>query len=101
MLEEKKCKSGINFENFYKKHIQESDYHKEVKEDLDYAIKHAYTTKEFDRILEKMGYNYYYRAGKLSVKREPYKRYIRAERAFGEDYSVENIKNRILENDYV
>ena len=48
-----------------------------------------------------MGYNYYYRAGKLSVKREPYKRYIRAERAFGEDCSVENIKNRILENDYV
>ena len=101
VLEEKKCKSGINFENFYKKHIQESDYHKEVKEDLDYAIKNSYTTKDFHKILEAMGYNYYYRAGKLSVRREPYKRNIRLERAFGEEYSVDNIKKRILENDYV
>ena len=101
VLEEKKCKSGINFENFYKKHIQESDYHKEVKEDLDYAIKNSYTTKDFHRILESMGYNYYYRAGKLSVRREPYKRNIRVERAFGEEYSFDNIKNRILQNDYV
>ena len=101
VLEEKKCKSGINFENFYKKHIQESDYHKEVKEDLDYAIKNSYTTKDFHRILESMGYHYYYRAGKLSVRREPYKRNIRVERAFGEEYSVDNITKRILQNDYV
>ena len=101
VLEEKKCKSGINFENFYKKHIQESDYHKEVKEDLDYAIKNSYTTKDFHKILEAMGYNYYYRAGKLSVRREPYKRNIRVERAFGEEYSVDNITKRILQNDYV
>lgn len=101
VLEEKKCKSGINFEDFYKKHIQESDYHKEVKEDLDYAIKNSYTTKDFHRILESMGYHYYYRAGKLSVRREPYKRNIRVERAFGEEYSVDNITKRILQNDYV
>lgn len=101
VLQEKKCKSGINFENFYKKHIQESDYHKEVKEDLDYAIKNSYTTKDFHRILDSMGYHYYYRAGKLSVRREPYKRNIRVERAFGDEYSVDNIKNRILQNDYV
>ena len=100
VLEEKKCKSGINFENFYKKHIQESDYHKEVKEDLDYAIKNSYTTKDFHIILESMGYHYYYRAGKLSVRREPYKRNIRVERAF-EEYSVDNITKRILQNDYV
>ena len=48
-----------------------------------------------------MGYNYYYRADKLSVRREPCKRNIRVERAFGEEYSLENIKRRILENDYV
>ena len=101
VLEEKKCKSGINFEKFYKKHIQESDYYKEVKEDLDYTIKNSYTTKDFHKILESMGYNYYYRAGKLSVRREPYKRNIRVERAFGEEYSVDNITKRILQNDYV
>ena len=42
-----------------------------------------------------MGYNYYYRADKLSVRKEPYKRNIRVERAFGEEYSIENIKNKI------
>ena len=31
----------------------------------------------------------YYRAGKLSIRKEPYKRYIRVERRFGEEYSME------------
>lgn len=52
-------------------------------------------------MLVSMGYNYCYRAEKLSVRREPYKRNIRVERAFGEDYSLENIKRRIFENDYI
>ena len=34
VLEEKTCKSGINFENFYKKSIRDSDYYKFAKEDL-------------------------------------------------------------------
>ena len=100
VLEEKTCKSGVNFENFYKKSIRDSDYYKFAKEDLDYAIKHAYTMKQFQQILSSMGYSYYYRAEKLTIKREPYKRNIRVERAFGEEYSIENIKKRILENDY-
>ena len=101
VLTEKTCKSGINFENFYKKSIMDSDYYKFAKEDIDYAIKHSYTLKQFQQMLVAMGYNYYYRADKLSVKREPYKRNIRVERAFGEDYSLENIKRRIFENDYI
>lgn len=101
VLEEKTCKSGINFENFYKKSMRDSDYYKFAKEDIDYAIKHSYTLKQFQQMLVSMGYNYYYRADKLSVRREPYKRNIRVERAFGEDYSLENIKRRILENDYI
>lgn len=48
-----------------------------------------------------MGYNYYYRADKLSVRREPYKRNIKVARVFGEEYSIENIKGRILENELV
>ena len=101
ILKEKSCKSGINFENFYKKSIRESDYYKFTKEDLDYAIKRSYTLKQFQQMLVSMGYNYYYRADKLSVRREPCKRNIRVERAFGEEYSLENIKRKILENDYV
>ena len=101
VLKEKACKSGINFENFYKKSMRDSDYYKFAKEDIDYAIKHSYTLKQFQQMLVSMGYNYYYRADKLSVRREPYKRNIRVERAFGEEYSLENIKRRILENYYI
>lgn len=101
VLKEKTCKSGINFENFYKKSMRDSDYYKFAKEDIDYAIKHSYTLKQFQQMLVSMGYNYYYRADKLSVRRELYKRNIRVERAFGEEYSLENIKRRILENDYI
>lgn len=101
VLKEKTCKSGINFENFYKKSMRESDYYKFAKEDIEYAIKHSYTLKQFQQMLVSMGYNYYYRTDKLRVRREPYKRNIRVERAFGEEYSLENIKRRILENDYI
>ena len=101
VLKEKTCKSGINFENFYKKSMRDSDYYKFAKEDIDYAIKHSYTLKQFQQMLVSMGYNYYYRADKLSVRRKPHKRNIRVERAFGEEYSLENIKRRILENDYI
>lgn len=37
----------------------------------------------------------YFRADKISIRRYPYKRNIRIERAFGEEYSIENIKNKI------
>lgn len=101
VLKEKTCKSGINFENFYKKSMRDSDYYKFAKEDIDYAIKRSYTLKQFQQMLVSMGYNYCYRADKLSVRRDPYKRNIRIERAFGEEYSLENIKGRIFENDYI
>ena len=101
VLREKTCKSGINFENFYKKSMRDSDYYKFAKEDIDYAIKYSYTLKQFQQMLVAMGYNYCYRADKLSVKREPYKRNIRVERTFGEEYSVERIGQRILANDFV
>lgn len=101
VLEEKPCKSGINYNNFYQKSLQNSDYYRFAKEDLDYAIKHSYTSKDFHRILSSMGYNYYYRADKLSIRKEPHKRNIRVERAFGEGYSVESIRQRILANDFV
>lgn len=101
VLKEKTCKSGINFENFYKKSMRDSDYYKFAKEDIDYAIKHALSQRQFENILSSMGYKYYYRGGKLSIRKEPHKRNIRVERAFGEEYSLENIKRRILENDYI
>ena len=95
VLEEKICKSGINFENFYKKSMRDSDYYKFAKEDINYAIEHSWTYQEFTKKLKDMGYEVYFRANKISIRRYPYKRNIRIERAFGEEYSIENIKNKI------
>lgn len=95
VLGEKECKSGINFENFYRKSLANSDYYKFAKEDIDYAINHSWTYKEFIKKLRDMGYEIYFRANKINIMRYPYKRNIRIERAFGEDYSIDNINNKI------
>lgn len=95
ILKENTCKSGINFENFYKKSMRDSDYFKFAKEDIDYAIEHSWTYKEFLKRLKEMGYDVYFRANKMSIRMYPHKRNIRIERAFGEEYSIENIQNKI------
>lgn len=95
VLDEKTCKSGINFENFYRKSLSNSDYYKFAKEDIDYAINHSWTYKEFLKKLRDMGYEIYFRAEKISIRRYPHKRNIRIERAFGCDYSIDNINSRI------
>ena len=95
VLEEKTCKSGINFENFYKNGLSNSDYYKFAKEDIDYAINHSWTYKEFLKKLKNMGYEIFFRAEKISIRRYPHKRNIRIERAFGEQYSIDSIKNKI------
>lgn len=69
VLEEKTCKSGINFENFYKKSMKESEYYKFTKEDIDYAIEHSWTYQEFIKRLKDMGYEVYFRANKISIRR--------------------------------
>lgn len=43
-----------------------------------------------------MGYKITIRANKISICRPPYKRNIRIERNFGEEYSIKNIEDRIL-----
>ena len=48
-------------------------------------------------IMKRMNYQIFFRANKISVRREPYKRNIRIERAFGENYSIDNIRKRVFE----
>ena len=45
--------------------------------------------------MTKMGYELIKRYGKLSIKREPFKKNIRIERAFGCEYSIDKISERI------
>lgn len=95
VLEEKKCNSGINYANYYKEYIEKSNYHTIVKQDLDRAISMAYSYKDFENLMIKMGYEVINRYGKLSIRREPYKKNIRIERSFGNDYSIDEIQKRI------
>jgi hypothetical protein len=46
--------------------------------------------------MNKMDYEVTERYDKLSIRHKNYKRNIRIERRFGEDYTIENIKKRIL-----
>lgn len=95
VLKEKKCKSGINYSNYYKSNIEKSNYHTIVKNDLDLAIKLAYTYADFERVMKSWNYELIYRNGKLSVRKYPYKKNIRVVRAYGEDYSIDKIKERV------
>lgn len=102
VIEEKPCgKLQIDYTKYYNSYIQKSDYYTMTKEDVDFAIKQAYSYNNFLTILEKMGYTITIR-GKgriISLCRPPYKRNIRLERNFGTEYSIANIKERIMNSD--
>ena len=94
-LSEKKTKSGINYINYQNRGIKYTNYYKKAKEDLDLAIAKASNYETFKNILTNLGYDITVRAGKLSIRGKDYKRNIRIERYFGEDYSIDNINKQI------
>lgn len=97
VIKEKKTERGkIDYEKIYQGKVCSSNYYTSTKEDIDKAIELAFSYKEFQDILKEMGYQIFFRANKISVRRNPYKRNIRIERAFGDEYSIDNIKYRII-----
>ena len=88
-------KYNVDYTLFYKNYIKKSNYHTQAKQDIDYAITQSNTYREFENLLKAMDYELIYRAGKLSVRKEPYKKNIRILRAFGDDYAIDKIKSRI------
>lgn len=99
VIEEKPCgKLNIDYSKYYSSYLQRDDYHTLVKADVDFAIKQAYSYNNFEDILIDMGYTITIRAGKISLCKPPYKRNIRITRAFGEEYSMDNIEERIMSN---
>ena len=98
VLDNSKIKvNRINYENFYQRYVKKNTYYSIAKQDIDRAIGMAYSYKDFENIMIKMGYEIKNRYGKLTIKREPYKKNIRIERAFGDKYSIESIEKRIDE----
>lgn len=85
----------VNYDNYYQKYVNNNSYYSFTKQDLDKAIGMSVSYKDFLNIMEKMGYEIKERSGKLSVRGKNYKRNIRIERAFGKEYSIENINTRI------
>ena len=97
VLKEKECpKSKLKYENFLKGEYK-SNYIKELKEDIDFAIGQSYSYDDFLIIMKKMDYIVENRAGKLSVRRSDRARNTRIERVFGEDCSLQNIKEKIYD----
>lgn len=100
-IKEKATRKKINYDNFYKKSLYTDNYSINAKRDIDLAIRQAYSYDDFLFLMKKLDYEIIVRAGKLSVRKNNYKRNIRIERRFGEDYTIENIKNRIINEEAV
>ena len=64
-----------------------------IKSDIDEAISKSGKYQDFINILNSQGY--YIKKGGSSISMPHYNRNIRLARAFGDEYSVENIKARI------
>ena len=66
-----------------------------IRADIDEAIRNSLTERQFFKNLEQKGYEI--KAGKdISVRPQGKERFVRLMRNYGEDYSIENIRNRIL-----
>ncbi len=96
-LEEKTTKRKLKYDNFYKKSLYNDSYSKNAKRDIDLAIRQAYSYDDFIYLMKKLDYEIMVRAGKISIRKSNYNRNIRIERQFGEEYTIENIKRRIIE----
>lgn len=83
------------YKNISNKYARSSKYLDEIRADIDYAISQARVYNDFTHILTKMGYELNHEHNKMSIRKQPYKRYTRVERTFGEEYSRESILFRI------
>lgn len=83
------------YKNISNKYDRGSKYLNSVHTDIDYAISQASNYNDFTKILTKMGYELEHSSNKMSIRKFPYKRYVRVERTFGEEYSKESILFKI------
>ena len=74
---------------------QRSTWRGLIRADVDTAIRQSMTERQFFDALKRLGYEI--KIGKdISVKPPKKERFVRLMRNFGEDYSIENIRKRIL-----
>ena len=98
VIQEKPCRnSKINYSNYQKNANNRVNYYSIAKQDLDRAIGMATSYYDFEDLMKAMDYELIYRSNKLSIRRSPYKKNIRIERYFGNEYSIDRITQRIEE----
>lgn len=97
VIKEYKNPKNNYFEKCNKNYVASSEYHQQIKNDLDYAIRESYQMNTFFKILESKGYIVTVRSNKISIRKEPYKRNIRLEKTFGDDYSIQRIGQRLYD----
>lgn len=67
-----------------------------IRKDIDHAIRQSMTERQFFAALSEMGYEY--KIGKdISVRPPKKERFFRLARNFGEEYTLQAIRNRILQ----
>lgn len=81
----------------YSKYATNNLYKELMKDSIDYAIENVNNYNEFISIMNNLDYEIMIRNDDLSIRREPYKRSTRILKQFGENYSLDNVKKRILE----
>ena len=72
-----------------------------IKNDIDEAIKNTNKYQDFVNVLAQKGYYIKKSNNTLSISTPYFSRNIRLAGAFGEDYTLDNIKNRIYYKNYI
>lgn len=84
----------IGYKSTYNHKVLDTDYYKTLKEDLDNVISYSITLKQVIERLKKLDYQVYSRNGIITIYRNG-KDKVRIEKAFGDDYSIDNINKRL------
>ena len=84
----------IGYKSTYNHKVLDNDYYKTLKEDLDNVISYSITFKQVIERLKKLDYQVYSRNGIITIYRNGRDK-VRIEKAFGNDYSIDNINKRL------
>lgn len=97
VLKKETQKKGKHYSEWRAEHEQKPSYHGMVKADVDEVILQARTEKQFFYLLKEKGYAI--KIGKdITIRASGRDRGVKLARNYGEDYTMEAIRKRILSN---
>ena len=95
VIENPQCGKGKQYGEWRAEQEQRPTWRGLIRADIDTAIRQSMTERQFFDALKRLGYEI--KVGKdISVRPPNKERFVRLIRNFGEDYSIENIRKRIL-----